>query len=369
MYIEKKKKKRKIPRKILFFGVSVLLVLTVLIVGLVMVLTKGAEVKDSLTLMPFGIHDTYLCVNNTIVYSEGDLLTCVNASMEQKWQLRMYTSGLNYTASNTIIVATSDTVIQVISSEGKPLFVKQLEDCTIQSVRAGGSQVAVYVEQKASDTTLYYILVFDLSGNDIYKLPMTGYNVLDYGFDGNNEELYVLELDVDGVAPISRIYTYRPKTQTMTGINDLTDQLVGCVYIFGDDIYAMGTSYLTTFKSLKQSQKRLIYGWCLEDLYDGEDPVFVYAQSAEMGSTLSSVRLIRTSGDELKLNLPSGVFSVQYTGEKIYCFASDRIFVYTVEGKYLRMHPLPFTIDSVSKAIDGYAFVTVGESVYLLPLP
>ena len=132
----------------------------------------------------------------------------------------------------------------------------------------------------------------------------------------------------------------------------------------------MGTSYLTTITALKITQKQLVYGWAVEDISTlGDDPVFVYVQSAEMDSDLSVVRIIRASGDEIKINLPPDVFSVLHTGEKIYCFASDRIFVYTVEGKYQRTHVLPFEIDGVQKAVDGYAFLTAGGAVYLLPLP
>ena len=155
----------------------------------------------------------------------------------------------------------------------------------------------------------------------------------------------------------------------MTGINDLKDQLVGRVYITDDRIYAMGTSYLTTFTALKQSQKLLVYGWTVEDICTAGDPTFVYVQSAEMNSTLSVARIIRASGNDIKINLPPGVTSVMDTGEKIYCFTSDSIFVYTVEGKYQRTHTLPFAIKGAKKAINGYAFITAGEAVYLLPLP
>ena len=369
VYIDKKKKKRKVSKKAILFVSSILFVLVVLITGLVMVLTKGREVKDTMTELPFKSDAVSFCVGDTLVYTDGDLLTCMNASLENVWQLRMYTSGLNYTASSNVIVATSENVIQVINNESAPLFTKQLEEGVIRSARAGKDKVAICVDQQLTDSTLSYILVFDLSGNDLYQLSTTGRNILDYGFDAQSNQLYVLELDVDGAAPVSRISTYRPETQAMTGINDLKDQLVSSVYITDDQIYAMGTSYLTTFTSLTQSQKRLVYGWAVEDICTIGDPAFVYVQSAEKGSTLSVARVIHASGDEVKINLPPGVFSVIDTGEKIYCFASDSIFVYTVEGKYLRTHALPFEIDGAQKTIDGYAYLTVGDAVYLLPLP
>gem|GEM_PF-1476370 len=371
MYIDKKSKKRRLPKKAVFFLTGILLVIVVLLTGLIMILTKGYEVKDTLKQLPFGSDAAYFCVGSNIVYANGDLLTCINASLDTQWPLQMPASGLSYTASDSIIFATGGTMFWALDKNGGLLFFGEVEEgVVIKSARAGLDMAAIYVDQPLPDNTLSYIEVFDLKGTMLYQLPVTGRNILDYGFDAQSDLLYLLELDVDGAAPVSRISTYRPETQSMTGINDLKDQLVSRVYLTGNQIYALGTDYLTTFTALRQSQKRLIYGWVAEDICTDSDlPVFVYVQSAEMGGALSVARIIRSSGDEIKINLPPGVFSVLHTKEKIYCFASDSIFVYTVEGKYQRTHSLPFEVTRVQKAMDGYAFLTSGESVYLLPLP
>lgn len=366
-----KKNKRRLPKKAVFFLTGILVVLVVLLTGLIMVFTKGREVKDTLKELPFGVDTAYFCVGDNLIYADEKMLYCVNTSLTSQWTLEMPAPNLNYTASNSIIFATNDTMYWCLDQNGDPLFLGKVpEGVIIESACAGADLTAIYVRQPLSDATLSYIEVFDLQGTMLYQLDITGKNILDYGFDAQSDQLYLLELMVGGAAPVSRISTYRPETQSMTGINDLKDQLVNRVYITGNMIYAMGTDYLTTFSSLKQNQKRLIYGWsALNICTEGETPVFVYVQSAEMDDTLSVTRIIRSSGDEIKINLPPGVFSVLYTKEKIYCFASDRIFVYTVEGKYQRMHELPYEATGVQDAMDGYVFLTSGESVYLLPLP
>jgi len=370
VYIDKKNRKRKTSKKAILFLISILVVLAVLITGLVMLLTRGREVKDSLTLLPFTSDQDYFCVGDTIVYVDGAYLTCIDASLDEKWKLEMWASGLDYAASDDMIVATSGSTIQVVDGNMQLLFFGEIPEGVIRSARAGINKFAVYVDQPLTDSTLSYIEVFDTAGNMIYQLSATDRNILDYGFDAESDELYVLELDVDGVVPISRICTYRPETQSMTGINDLKDQLVSSVYLTGDKIYAMGTNSLTTFTSLTQTSKLLVYGWAVEDICITQDnPVFVYVKSDEMDASFSVVRVIKYTGDEIKINLPPGVFSVLHTGEKIYCFASDSIFVYTVEGKYQRTHELPFAATDAQKAIDGYAFVAEGDAVYLLPLP
>ena len=371
MYIDKKNRKRKkANKKAILFLISILIVLAVLITGLVMLLTRGREVKDSLTMLPFTSDQDYFCVGNTIVYVDGAYLTCIDASLNEIWKLEMWTADLDYAASDDMIVATSGSTIQVVDENRELLFFGEIPEGVIRSARAGKNKFAVYVDQPLTDSTLSYIEIFDTAGNMIYQLSATDRNILDYGFDAESDELYVLELNVDGVVPISRICTYRPETQSMTGINELKDQLVSRVYLTGDNIYAMGTNSLTTFTSLKQTSKLLVYGWAVEDICTTqENPVFIYVKSDEMDASFSVARIIKHTGDEVKINLPPGVFSVLHTGEKIYCFASDSIFVYTVEGKYQRTHALPFTATGAHKAIDGYAFVTEGNAVYLLPLP
>ncbi len=375
VYIDKKQKKRRLPKKAVFFLTSISVVLLVLITGLVMLLTKGREIKDALEKLPVSNVSAYLCVGNKIVYTDGKYLTCVNDSLQAEWTREMPAADLNYTASDTIVLATSDTMYWALDQNGVLLFYNTVEQgVVIESARAGLDMIAILVSQPQNDITATYIEVFNSKGERMFDDPLsvTGRNILDYGFDAQSDLLYLLELDVSGVAPVSRICTYRPGAEmlSMTGIKDLKDQLVSRVYLTGELIYAMGTNYLTTFKALKQNQNRLIYGWSVEDICtEGESPVFVYVQSDEMDTALSVARIIRSSGDEIKINLPPGVFSVLYTKEKIYCFASDRIFVYTVEGKYQRTHSLPFAATGVQKAMDGYAFISEGETVYLLPLP
>ena len=52
MYNQNKTKK-KLSRKALAFMISVIVVAVVLLTGLIMVLTKGKQIKDTLVVMPF----------------------------------------------------------------------------------------------------------------------------------------------------------------------------------------------------------------------------------------------------------------------------------------------------------------------------
>lgn len=368
MYISSKKKRR-IPRRTVLFLSVILIVLTVLITGTVMFLTKGKDIKDSLVQMPFKSGDPYLSVGGNIAYADGAMLSCIDASQKDVWKAELFSDGLKYSTNGTYIAAVSDTVIMLIGPGGENLFSKQING-TISSVRLGKDKVAVRADQQSADKILSYIIIFDKSGNSVFRIDnLEGKYVLDYGFDTEGEQFYTLELDVSGAAPVSRITTYVPDAEKMTGIKELKDQLVEKIYIGEQAIFTMGTNRLSQYSSLNKDAKDvLVYGWVLEDVCEQASPSFVYVRSSE-SLYFDIARVISAAGDEAAINLPPGVFKILHGGERIYCFASNAIFVYTGDGQYLRSFDLPFEIDGVRRADSSHVFLTAGEAVYYLPLP
>ena len=364
----KKQRKLHFSKKSIIFFVAIFIVLIVLITGIVMITTKSKELKDSVVDLPFSSNSEYFPVGNTIVYADNELLTCVDTALNTVWQLKLYTGGLRYTANDDVIAAAGDNIIQVVKSDGSFLFQTQLEG-TIQSVRLAKDKVAVNIDQVLTDKTLSYIIVFDLAGNSLFQLDISSQYVMDYGFDSSSERLYILELDVSGAAPVSKISTYRPETQSMTGNKEFKDQLIECILMIDDEIYTIGTNHLIIYTSFNSNDIEIMtYGWMLEDIFISSDPQFIFVPNTS-NHKIDAIRAIRKSGDETTINLPPGVFSVINDGEKIYCFATSKVFVYTDEGKYLRTYDLPFSIDQVEKATDGYVFITSDETISLLPLP
>lgn len=368
MYISSKKKKR-MPRKTVLFISVLFIVLVVFITGTVMLLTKGKDIKDSLVKMPFSSEVPFFSAGGNVVYMDGTVMTCSDFSLKDLWKAELASQDFTYTASNSLIAAVSEDVVMLIGSKGENLFSTRINGI-ITSVRLGKDKIAVSVDQPLSDKTLSYIIIFDKSGNSIFRIDdMAGKYVLDYGFDSEGKQLFVLELDVSGAAPVSRITTYVPGAAKMTGIKELKDQLVEKIYIGEQAIYTMGTKRLSQYASLNKDAKDvLVYGWVLEDICESTPPSFVYVRGSE-SLYFEVARIISASGSETNINLAPGVFKILHGGERIYCFASDAVFVYTDEGQYLRSHEMPFDIDGVRRAGSGHVFVTAGESVYLLPLP
>jgi hypothetical protein len=362
--------KKKISKKSLAFLISIFVVTVVLLTGLIMLLTKGKDIEDTLVSMPFSKDSNFFYVGQNIVYLNGADLTCKDTTLKTVWQCSLYTDGLKLVANDSVIAAIGNDAIQCVDARGGQLFTTRI-DGSIQSARVGTNKVAVYVTQPFEDETPAYILIFNLAGENLYKIEVTNRYVLDYGFDSQSDQLYLLEIDVSGSVPVSRISTYRPETQAMTGIKELKDQLVDGVKIIDKSIYAMGTHRLTIYSSANTGQSREImtYGWVAQDILTTSEPKFVYVPSSNSREFFDIARVIRSSGAETKINLPPQVFRILYVGEKIYCFTSSGFFVYTGEGKYLRTYSFPFEIDGVMRAMPGYVFITQSNAVYLMPLP
>ena len=365
------KAKKKLSKKAIAFLVSVIVALVVLLVGLILwlstVIFSQSTGNKSLVQMPFSADAEYACVGPDIVYLNQSVLTCIDARLNNVWQCSIDPGSLKLDANDSVVVAYGENAIQCVDKNGALLFATRI-DGQVQSARAGVNKVAVYVKQVLEDKTPAYILVFDLAGNSLYQIDVAGKYVLDYGFDSQSDQLYMLELDVTGSVPISRISTYRPETQAMTGIKELKDQLVASVRMVGKDIYAMGTNRLTIYPAANTGNSRdiLTYGWMAEDLSALVETKFVYIPAQE--GEIDIARIIRASGDETKINLPPGVFGIIATDEKIYCFANGSYFVYTGEGKFLRTYE-GISADCVTRATPGHVFLTQGSSISLMTLP
>lgn len=368
MYKNQKTRKIKVTRKAIVVFVCIFVVLIVLITGIVMISTRSKDFEETLITLPFDDTATYFSVNNSIVYYEDDILTCISPSLSIIWQKRLFSSGLNFVYRDDKIAATGQGVLQVVDAQGLHLFSTQL-DGDIISARICNNKVAVYVEQPTADETLSYIIIFDLSGIFLYQIEVTNSYILDYGFDYSSDLLYLLELDISGVAPISRISTYRPETESMTSVKELKDQLVDQLYIIDGTVYALGTNQLIVYTSLGENEKEIvIYGWMQEEFYMLGDPKFVYIPSNTDKNGIDIVRIIEATGDEITINLPPDVFKVLYIQEKIYCFTQTNIYVYSGDGKFLRSFEMPFGITDVTKAFGSFVYIIVDQTVYLMPL-
>ncbi len=367
--IEKQQhRKLKLTKKAILVFSGMFVVLAVLITGIILLVTRSRGFEETMVVLPFDKQDSFVAVDNSIVYLEKDLLTSVNASTNIVWQKRLLSQNLDLISRDNIIVATGEGLVQVVDSSGAHLFSTQL-DGNIISARVCANKVAIYVEQISGEETLSYIISFDLAGIFLHQIDVTNRYILDYGFDYSSDLLYLLELDIFGVAPISRISTYQPQTQSMTSVKELKGQLVDQLYLVNNKVYALGTNQLIVYSSLNENEMEImVYGWMQQEFYLSGEPSFIYIPSNVDAFGIDIVRIIKPNGNETSINLPPDVFKVIYLQDKMYCFTQTVVYVYSPEGRFLRALDLPFAIADVSKAYANNVFVEAGDKMYLMPL-
>ncbi|MBT3320139.1 MAG: hypothetical protein HN948_10965 [Clostridia bacterium] len=367
--IEKQQhRKLKFTKKAILVFSGIFVAFAVLITGIVLLATRSRGFEETVATLPFEKDESFVAVGNSVVYLDNDLLICVSASLDVLWQKRLLLPDLKLVSRDGNVAATGSGLIQIVNSEGTHLFSTQLDGDIISS-RVCANKVAVYVEQGTGEETLSYIISFDLSGIFLHQIDVTDRYILDYGFDYDSDLLYLLELDTSGVAPISRISTFRPETQSMTSVKEFSDQLVDQIYIIDETVYVLGTYQLVVYTSLGDNEKELVvYGWMQQDFYLQGDPSFVYIPSNTDAFGIDIVRIIKPTGSETTINLPPDVFRVLYIEDKVYCFSQTNVFIYTNDGKFLRSLFLPFSITEVDRAFANYVFLSVGDKMYLMPL-
>lgn len=365
------RKKRRITRKAILVLSGIIIALTVLITGTVMLIGSSESLEDSIETLPFKEDASFVTTANTIVYLDEDYIRSLNENLTVQWALRLGSANLDLVCRNNKISAYGDGLVYVLDSAGRQFFSTRV-DGNIISARLCDNKAAIFVQQKVAEDTQSYIISFDMKGSVLYQLDVSDRYILDYGFDYDSDLLYVLELDTSGVAPISRISTYRPETQSMTSVKELKDQLTERIYIIDGTSYALGTSELIKYVTLGENEKETVtYGWMLEDFFlEGQnDPKFLYVPSNSDETGIDIVRIIRSNGSETTINLPPKVFKVLYIEDRVYCFTQSKIYSYTTNGKFLRSFDLPYAIDGARRAFGNKVYLTAEDTVYLMPLP
>ena len=372
MYLRKRplKSKKGINKRLMLFVITAAAVILA-IVGLVILITSGRNLKDVIKKASFSAKDTICTQDHGIYYTNGDNLVFADYASKEIWSKKMFSEGLKITSSENLIAAYNEKAIQLFDANGNQYFTKEITG-DIVNAKCGLDKAAVISEVQTEDEgAKKYLTVYNTKGESIDTIDLKKQNVIDIGFYGKKSKLWALTLDVTGVLPISRIATYDPEGQSMTGIIDINGQLIQKLIIDESNIYASGTTNLYIYSVYGEKKNSiLIYGWNFHgQFYTDKTPLFIYVPRIQTNKQFDSLRLIKTGSYDLTIQLPPDIIKATIYANKIYCFSETGLYKYSLEGKMEDKYTLPFAIDSVSRIYDKYAFVVKGSNEYILPLP
>lgn len=372
MYLKRRslKSKKGINKRLMFFAITATAVILA-IVGLIILITSGKNLKDIIKKASFKAKDTICTQDHGIYYTDGDNLVFADYASKEIWTKKMFSKGLKITSSENMIAGYNEKAIQLFDVNGNQYFTKEITGDIINA-KCGLDKVAVISQVMTEEEGLKkYLTVYNTKGESIDTIDLKNQNVIDIGFYGKKSKLWVLTLDVAGVIPISRIATYDPEDQSMTGIIDINGQLIQKLIIDESNIYASGTTNLYIYSIYGEKKDSiLIYGWNFHgQFYIDKTPLFIYVPRIQTNKEFDSLRLIKTGSYDLTIQLPADIIRATIYNNKIYCFSKKELYKYTLEGKMEDKYALPFDIESVSRIYDKYAFMVKGANEYILPLP
>jgi hypothetical protein len=354
-------------RFILLITLAALLLAACIALPIMFFAREGSFDKARLTAMKPS--DPRISNSEGIFYAHEGVLHCIDAQNGERWVADLFAQDVSLSASGSVVAAYDVTTIRVYDPDGTTLFDRAFQQ-TICSVACGTGALAILLED---DSGVFSAVVTDLEGrilDTITNIP--GRHVMDLGLYGK-DMLYVLALDTSGVSPISCISTYRPG-QAMTGSITSDGQLFEKLFFSGDQIFAVGTSYVISYSYTGlESSRMLVYGWQVRawDMSSGA-PLMVFAPRTpgQTENRISTIRIASLPGYDRPVYLPPGCVDVVSGRGRFFCFTKSAAYAYNKDGVLLKTYTLPAEVDAAWPLMDGDAVLLVhGEECWVSLLP
>lgn len=312
--------------------------------------------------------------SNEIYCLDANRLECIGFDGKVEWETEFSGSNYDINVSDTLVCIYNSNSASVLDADKNVLFSIPGAEYNILNAKCGKNHIALLCSLE-SDRTLYYVRVFSVSGEEIYRADYESADVLSYDMFGETDNLWVLTLDTSGVSPVSRITTFAPMQNAMTGTLEINDQLVSDVYYSDSNMYLSGTYNMLTYDTFGQKQgSTLVYGLkCIDSAFSGSDYTMVYMQRTDDNiSQANTLRVISRSGETERdsfLQLPGEAEAVYTSSNHVYCFMKNKVYIYKLTGEFYKETEFDFNITGSQKiASDKVLLVSEDKVVYYLQL-
>ena len=314
--------------------------------------------------------------NSTGIYyfSEG-MLVHTNFAGEEVWKRSAVIDATTFALSDSMICTFGGSSAVVIGANQEEYFTLTPSDFIIQDAICGANTIAFLTQSKKEDGGSA-LRIFDLEGTEIQRTDTTNMQLLKYGLSGASDNLWILVLDTTGVEPISRISISNPSQDKLTGIIEVSDQLISDVFYYNADMFVAGGSNLLRYNTFNEKQSEtLTYGLrCVDSLFTEQNAFFAFIpNNVYPGSSTYTMRLITSpatqySAQDTLLQLPQGIFSFAIGKDRLYCFSTQSIYSYKLTGEFDRQIPVKQNIDNVTRLTNTLVMITSGTDAYFMDL-
>lgn len=355
-------------RILLIGGIAVALAAVILLFVFFSTLFSGGELLKK-TEMAFD--GEIFATSSSIYYMKGSTLYCTDLDGKELWSSKNNAETMNISGSDTFICVFNERTAIVTGPNQEARFTITPSDYIIKDVICGNDVVVLLTETK-QDRPVQYLRAFDINGNDLQRTEISGSKLLQFGLNGDADSLYTLMLDSSGIEPVSRVTISNPAQNKMTGIIEVSDQLIYEVVFGKNNMYLMGTNNMMQYDSFNQkTSETLIYGLrCIDAVEKQNESIFAFIQEDILPKeNIYNVHVVvgkdGASPSDTLIQLPKGVKHAALSEDRLICFSESSIYLYKFSGEYDKEIKLGFKASDVRKLTENLILISGDDGVYL----
>ena len=331
------------------------------------VLPRISIFGDPLTGLDRSLPESVIGNSNGILYNQNDTLYLMDAAGDEQWNISLELKDAVTVASTELICNYAGKSLQVMAYTKEQYFNTAI-DVEILDVAVGMDTVAVLtINTTEHGDNQYFISLFNSRGEQTGYTRFTS-EVIDFGFHGGADMLWVLELDTTGVTPVSYITTYM-SDGSMTNSIPVNSQIVEDVFVTDSAIFAGGTNTLTSYTYFGEQQaEQSIYGWKNEARsLTPQDVRLVYIPRTTV-KNIDAVKIYASDLSCVHIWLPWNIFSVAVTQNRIYAFSDSTAYIYTSDGSLEKQTALNTTVTRVKQLSNDHIILWDAQKSYIMKI-
>lgn len=344
---------------------AALLVIAILAVSIGWIIIRktavGGAVFSSKVDMPFYKEDTFLSNSKSIVYKKGGNIKALDNKGRETFSIGGVADNAQMRLSEDYVAYFGQNYYNVYRlKDGKHESQYETSD-VIYDIRLGEGYVAM-IKADASGNT--YLILNSFTSGEKFSTPVNTTTLLDFGVISTSETMWTVSVDTRITTPLCVFTSY--KSNTVSGIINIAEQMVEKVVVNSDMVYAVGTSNLVIYSlSGKKEATYLTYGWRITDwLFVGAKPYFVLVPRTD--GPITSVRIRHSDSTEYTFTLQEECSEVIIGKERIYALNESNIFYTDLKGENIRKAETPFKIKWSTSVLGGSHIIADNGSGYSL---
>lgn len=360
--------RRRLNRYVLLAIIALLLVLMAYLLGLL----SGRNRTISSTRLRCVVSQDVTPFDDRILYLENNTLFCLSTSGSELWKASVGDNA-RFHAGERQVVVWSGNELMIFDRSGRSTYRDQLSE-PIQFARVGSKYMAVVTGEGISPT----LTVMDMVGTrmDSEVNNYVDLTILDCGFFGDGEFLWVTALDVYGSAPETTMRMYHVGDMN-TGSVSLGEPITYAVVYSGSYLNVINTRQLRLYDyrgTESLSDAMLVYGWRLIGSSATRNyPYLLFApvMQTDNNGAFTELRLLNGTNDT-RYSLPDACVGAAMRGKRLYAFSNNSL--YRADTGAQRFSALSLPVDGIvtdylGMTSNGVALLVCGTDVWAVTLP